>query len=129
MSEREQQMLNIYVGVRPTNINTSGECGVRVYRSGKGYYEDLFHISEDHTKKPVLIEWGYGGSGPHDLAFSLLADVAPIPEARQRHSAFVREVISTLPHDIDPDCDERYVEEWWLTGADILGWLDACKAA
>lgn len=52
---------------------------------------------------PTGFEWGYGGSGPADLARSILAhhlgDVLPSPRVYQR---FKEKVIATLPRLCEP---------------------------
>lgn len=83
---------------------------------------------------PTGFEWGYGGSGPADLALSILTDYlhrAPsvvvrdeaehelilARQGRQKlaellHQGFKAEVIATLPH-----------EGWRLTGQQVAEWL------
>lgn len=126
--KRDQQALTMYLGMRPSanTIRNSSvrRCHVRVYRSGNSYYEDLFLLSD--TRKPeVSVEWGYCGTGPGDLALSLLADVVSIPEALQNDVAFVHDFISKFPRDVNCDCEDEFVNEWILTGAAILEWLAA----
>lgn len=82
---------------------------------------------------PTGFEWGYHGSGPADLALSILHDylfragmalrVQSMPEAipgrklRERladmlHQSFKADVVAQLPH-----------EGWRLTGAEVASWL------
>lgn len=82
---------------------------------------------------PTGMEWGYGGSGPADLALSILADylsragrevrVRQMPEAvpgpkvieqlaDMLHQDFKADVIATLPH-----------SGWRLTGEQVAAWL------
>ena len=46
---------------------------------------------------PTGIEWGYGGSGPSDLALSVLTALAGADAAERHYRAFVAEVVSCLP--------------------------------
>jgi|LFRM01.1.fsa_nt_gb hypothetical protein len=58
-------------------------------------------------------EWGYGGSGPADLALSILTDTVE-PEMAERHyMAFKREVISGLPF-----------EGWQIKEELIRAWIE-----
>ena len=81
---------------------------------------------------PTGFEWGYGGSGPADLALSILADYLGEQEAVRRWfrplgwavqdepvtvrlcQRFKRAVIADLPR-----------KGWRLTGAEIAAWLRA----
>jgi hypothetical protein len=46
---------------------------------------------------PDGFEWGYGGSGPADLALNILARFLPAADAWDLHHAFKREFVATLP--------------------------------
>ncbi len=46
---------------------------------------------------PTGIEWGYGGSGPSDLALSVLTAVAGAEAAERHYRALVAEVVSRAP--------------------------------
>jgi hypothetical protein len=64
---------------------------------------------------PDGFEWGYGGSGPAQLALAILADVFAPDEVAQRHyQQFKFQVIAGLPH-----------ESWTLTSQDVEAWLRA----
>lgn len=101
----------IYKGKRLPN-NT---CLVTV--NGK---KPLYHIS---MHSPTGFEWGYGGSGPADLALSILADFLgenPTPnqlytgncKCWRLHQKFKQEFIAGLPNDT-----------WVILGSEISGWL------
>lgn len=85
--------LRTYYGDR-----TGGHVTVRV-RTAKGMHKlrarlDLFNHS------PTGFEWGYGGSGPAQLALSILADALHDDDLAVRlHHKFKFEVIAKLPHD------------------------------
>ncbi|HEY8414370.1 MAG TPA: DUF6166 domain-containing protein [Thermaerobacter sp.] len=82
---------------------------------------------------PTGMEWGYSGSGPADLALSILTDylsragrevrAKDLPEAipgrklRERladmlHQSFKSDVVAQLPH-----------QGWRLTGEEVAAWL------
>ena len=46
---------------------------------------------------PTGIEWGYGGSGPSDLALSVLTAVAGANQAERHYRALVADVITHVP--------------------------------
>ncbi|MDI3317246.1 MAG: DUF6166 domain-containing protein [Bacillota bacterium] len=63
---------------------------------------------------PTGFSWGYGGSGPADLALSILADfLGDRKLAEQLHQDFKWEFVAKWTED----------RPWLLTGAQILAWL------
>lgn len=48
---------------------------------------------------PTGFEWGYGGSGPADLARSILIDAAGGILAEGLYQEFKREFVASLPYD------------------------------
>ncbi len=59
-------------------------------------------------------EWGYGGSGPHQLAWDLLIHAQGDPDtAAQLYRAFAADVVSVLPR-----------ESWMLTQLEIRDWIN-----
>ena len=77
-----------YVGFRTTT-------GAQVYVVRDGKPNVLRHINR-HS--PTGFEWGYGGSGPADLAYSILADYAGEDVADSLAVRFKEKVIARLPH-------------------------------
>lgn len=64
---------------------------------------------------PTGLEWGYGGSGPAQLALALIADATGNDEhALERHQDFKWKVVAKLDKD-----------EWTLTSIDVLAALRA----
>ncbi len=69
----------------------------------------------DHS--PTGFEWGYGGSGPAQLALALLADALGDDEQAVRlHQAFKWEVVGRLPKD-----------GWQLRAEDVVETARALK--
>ena len=64
----------------------------------------------DHS--PDGFQWGYGGSGPAQLALALLLDVTGNPELTQAHY-----------QDFKFYMVASWGEEWQITSMDILEWL------
>jgi len=77
-----------YAGVREPD-----GCAVYVYRHGVA--EPLPHLVR-HS--PTGFEWGYGGSGPADLALSLLAHYSGQGLAEEIYQDFKFLVVSHLPN-------------------------------
>lgn len=62
---------------------------------------------------PTGLEWGYGGSGPAQLALALIADCTGNDErAIERHQDFKWRCVAKLPK-----------SEWMLTSRDIIAVL------
>ncbi len=81
---------------------------IRLWRGASGPHADVVYRSADgrtwieplqHLMRHSLtgIEWGYGGSGPADLARSILLLFVAPEEAEQMYQGFKWDVISTLP--------------------------------
>lgn len=84
-----------------------GGCAVTVGGRVLDPRHDLFNHS------PTGFEWGYGGSGPAQLALAILADYTGDGELAVRmHQAFKRELVETIDGD-----------EWRLTADEVAGWL------
>lgn len=69
---------------------------------------------------PTGFEWGYGGSGPAQLALAILSDVLkPHDDLTQRlYQDFKSDVIAGLPK-----------EGWTLTEAEVLRWVHSQSKA
>ncbi len=77
-----------------------------------GYAKPLRH----HVlHSPTGFEWGYGGSGPADLALAILADATEDLElAQELHQRFKWDVVAKLPRD-----------RWTLFRSKVLAWVEA----
>jgi len=68
------------------------------------------------SHSPTGFAWGYGGSGPHQLAYAILRKVGlEHEEALRYYHQFCWEVVAKLPM------------EWVLTETEILSWLAVKK--
>lgn len=89
--------------------------GVQVDVVEDGRRRALRHVVH-HS--PTGFEWGYGGSGPADLALSILTDAAGEPTARTWYQAFKWDVVAQLDR-----------EAWELREEEVVGWLAQQRAA
>lgn len=60
---------------------------------------------------PSGMEWGYGGSGPADLAYSILCTVTDPATAERYHQAFKWDFVARLNSD-RWEIDRHQVERW-----------------
>ena len=93
--------MKLYIGRR-----NFGRAVVEVMEGAK--YRPLHHIIR-HS--PTGMEWGYGGSGPGDLALSILTDLLGAEEANRHYMAFKWAFVCNLAHD-EWALDERVIREW-----------------
>jgi hypothetical protein len=99
--------MKIYTGRRDEN----GNCIVHVLEDGKPARKlrkrlDLVNHS------PTGFEWGYGGSGPAQLALAILADCLGDDELADRlHQDFKFAVIAGIPRASDWRLDEGTVRQ------------------
>ncbi len=71
-----------------------------------------------YNHSPDGFQWGYGGSGPAQLALALLLDVTSDPiMAQVHHQEFKRQWVAS------------WGEVWTITTSDILSWLRAEQKA
>ncbi len=92
-----------YVGYRMKD-------GIRVLVVREGKPDVLHHVVR-HS--PTGFEWGYLGSGPADLAYSILADYAGEDVAESLAVRFKEEVVARLPR-----------TAWMLTDAALTAFLE-----
>jgi hypothetical protein len=94
---------------------TAGAYAVRATESGRRRplppRLDLFPHS------PSGFCWGYGGSGPAQLALAILADVVDAERAVALHHDFKSQRIVTIPQDAD----------WSMTASDVLAWVENAR--
>ena len=72
------------------------------------------HVSVPHAVRHSTtgVEWGYGGSGPSDLALSVLSALADPEAAEALYQRFTREVVASVPE-----------EGGVLRAADVRRWV------
>jgi hypothetical protein len=100
-----------YIGIRTAQ-------GAHVWVEEDGVRSPLKHLV---FLSPTGMEWGYGGSGPADLAMSLIADAAPEYAYEGQRPAvdpgiymgFKRDIVIFLPRD-----------GWRISAQDIRRWIE-----
>lgn len=85
-------------------------------RSGTIRKYNLPRCLHVRSHSPDGFEWGYGGSGPAQLALAILVDLLQDDkEAERHHQKFKWAFIAKLKQD----------EDWDITEKEIRHWLDA----
>lgn len=99
-------------------VDPDGTCRVTVRTPGRRPLPlPLWLHVANHS--PNRFNWGYGGSGPAQLALAILCDAAGPERARPHYQMFKWEIVSRLKQD----------QPWDLAGADVLAWLAEREAA
>ena len=93
-----------YVGVRDAT-------GATVARESDTGRVTPLPLRGDLRRHSGAFEWGYGGSGPAQLALAILADAVGAERAAGCYQRFKFEVIGRLSGD-----------RWELTREDVLAW-------
>ncbi|MEP0546991.1 MAG: DUF6166 domain-containing protein [Rhodothermales bacterium] len=90
---------------------TGGPEDIILWRTPEGEA----HASVPHAVRhsPSGMEWGYGGSGPADLALSVLLALTDEPTANVLYHRFKHEVVTAIPE-----------EGGVLRAADIRRWIE-----
>jgi hypothetical protein len=96
----------VYVGIPSDDENT-----VLVKEYGKRPRWLMWRL-DIAKKSPTGLSWGYGGSGPHQLAIALLADCFNDNIARQWNHALVRDIISSFAMDKPFQLEARQLHRW-----------------
>jgi hypothetical protein len=96
-----------YIGT-PHRESVSGQSFVTVC---DGQKSELLPLRLDlFNHSPTGFSWGYGGSGPAQLALALLADaLGDDDQAIRLHQAFKFKVVACWPEE----------ERWWITAEQI----------
>jgi hypothetical protein len=88
--------------------------GVRVFRERQdGGLATLAMRNDLRDHSPTGPEWGYGGSGPAQLALAILSDAIGEREALDHYQDFKAAVVAGLPHD-----------RWELGHAEVRAWYE-----
>ena len=94
------------------------EDGVRVVREGEdGTSGPLPTRLDLRNHSPTGFEWGYGGSGPAQLALALLADALGDERAQAAYQPFKFQVVARFPHP-GWEITRGDIEAWWTTHED-----------
>ena len=104
-SSETESPQHVYRGRRDPTAPVGQECIVTVDGDPLDSRYDLLSAS------PSGFEWGYGGSGPAQLAVAILADAYDGELAVSHYQQFKREVVADLPK-----------EGWSLTKTDLNEW-------
>lgn len=96
----------IYAGTRHDS-----NADINVSRNGHTFWANRSIRCNNHS--PDGFNWGYGGSGPAQLALALLLDVTDDEElAEQHHQEFKRDVVA------------GFDDSWTYTARQIREWLE-----
>lgn len=100
---------NIYMG-----LFTNDDDWYTVWKNNQPFDHEPSLKVRNHS--PTGFSWGYGGSGPAQLALALLLEETQDKElVEQFYMDFKWDVIAGLP--------KTEWQTWQLTTGDILGWL------
>jgi len=97
----------VYHGYRDPTAPVGQKCAVTVDGEPLDFRYDLLSASRSG------FEWGYGGSGPAQLAGVLLAHALDDEAACDHYQQFKRETIADLPE-----------KAWTLHAADLDAWYE-----
>jgi hypothetical protein len=107
--------MKLYVG-RPESADCPHVGQVFVVDNGKQRVLPPRHDLRNHS--PDGFAWGYGGSGPAQLALAMLADATGDDALAQRHyQDFKFAKIAGLPRD-----------SWQITDTEVREWLEIKQA-
>lgn len=105
-------MNKTYVGMRL-------ECGanpVMVWHQGDGHRKTSYPLDcrwDLRNHSPDGFNWGYGGSGPAQLALAILADYLGNDDTAQQHyQNFKWDVIANLPGDANFVLSSKTIDAW-----------------
>ncbi|WP_312909961.1 DUF6166 domain-containing protein [Natronosalvus caseinilyticus] len=101
----------VYRGYRDPTAPVGEKCTVSVDGDPLNSRYDLLPASRSE------IEWGYGGSGPAQLAIALLAHAVDDEAACDHYQRFKRDVVAELPE-----------KGWALRAADLDAWYEEVSA-
>lgn len=80
---------------------------------GVSHKEPIDWRLDEKSHSPTGLEWGYGGSGPSQLAWCILRECGLTqPQAAKLYMQFKAEVIAKLPHD-----------GFTLTTNEVMNWV------
>lgn len=105
----------IYVGIRDEKTGQQ-TVTVRVVRSARqiSLAKTLSPVESQKLRNhsPDGFNWGYGGSGPAQLALAILLDVCGAERAQALYQAFKGDVVARMPR-----------QRWEVTSVEVEYWL------
>lgn len=101
--------MKVFCGRRNTGEAGPGE----VFKNGKPFTAD--RSLKIQNKSPTGFQWGYGGSGPAQLALALLLDVVGRKAAEFWFQDFKRQIVI------------RWTDAWVITDEDIRQWYEMAR--
>ena len=102
--------------IKDCYIGTRSREGCMVFINGRPLNPRL----DLANHSPTGFEWGYQGSGPHQLALAILADALRDDEsALSLYHHFTAEVISRFPCDKVFYLSKNYVKYWSANHANL----------
>lgn len=105
----------VYEGIRdPNEPDTAGECIVMV----NGQVLPLTPSLKVRNHSPTGFSWGYGGSGPAQLALAILLDYCGKTKALRYYQDFKWRTVARWPQE----------GPWKITGAEIDTILEHLRA-
>jgi Family of unknown function (DUF6166) len=112
-------------------LRTDSGCIVSVKDDDNDYLLpwrcDLFNHS------PTGLEWGYGGSGPAQLALAILADTLRDKMAEHSNTAMARRAADRVAVQLHQDFKWAYIaklkrnEQWTITQQQVLDFIAASR--
>lgn len=102
----------------PNPPNQGGPCDVYVVHED-GYMDELDKYLDEVNHSPSGFAWGYGGSGPAQLAFAILAEMFDTQTAHTYYQDFKKEVISSLDQDASWTLTADWINEWYENKEDM----------
>lgn len=70
-------------------------------------------LKRHYRHSPDGFEWGYGGSGPADLAFAVIRYFYDEKTAEKYYHEFKRDIVSSVPRSVSRfEIDEAFVKKW-----------------
>lgn len=88
-------------------------------------FRELPACHEHVNHSPDGFAWGYGGSGPHQLAFAILFDLYDRQTAFNLYNDFCHEIIAKKPMHVKFRLTELEVQAWVDERMRSVRWRDA----